>query len=64
VQAEACGCHPGDHDRDAKPEEGDDEDGGDEGTTSSSNASSILRARSLTELSQSPRLVLSMNYCW
>jgi hypothetical protein len=30
VQAEVCGCHPGDHDRNAEPEEGDDEDGGDE----------------------------------
>jgi hypothetical protein len=30
VQAEVRGCHPGDHDRDAEPEEVDDENGGDE----------------------------------
>jgi hypothetical protein len=30
VQAEVCGGHPGDHERNAEPEEGDDEDGGDE----------------------------------
>ena len=30
VQADVCGCHPGDQRREAEPEEVDDEDGGDE----------------------------------